>query len=198
MENYKYFNVIVFDGKLKVVANKEAEPLSESYIDTFCWRLRCLHFDFAEKQEDIFRSFLMKTKEWVSQSVNINLELGYVTNNIEIRDGMAYFKPCEIQHINATAEFLSNPESIRIIDEMVAIAYNKKIEPSNKTALQQLQDWINTPVVNYGGHKSIVQKVNELLEVERQIIVDAHNDGIEDPESYGGATYYNEKFKNNK
>lgn len=196
MENYKYLSVIAIDGKLKALVNKDFEPLSGSYVENLGWISRCLYFDFAENQEDIFRSFLMKTKEWISQSVNINLEMGYVTDNIEIIDKLAYFKPHEIKHINATPLFFSNTVGVRMLEEMVAIAYNKKIEPSNKTALQQLQDWINTPVVNYGGHKSIVQKVNELLEVERQIIVDAHNDGIEDPESYGGATYYNEKFKN--
>lgn len=99
-------------------------------------------------------------------------------------------------HVNATPEFLANENGMAMLHEMVALAYNGTQKPSKKTAMQQLQDWVNTPTARDCEHKSIIEKINELIAVERQIIVDAHNDGIEDPESYGGATYYNEKFKN--
>lgn len=66
-----------------------------------------------------------------------------------------------------------------------------------KTAMTELIGWIDK-LPAYGLSRADVRhKVTELLEKEKQIIIDAYNEGYRDCESNGGINaigYYNNTF----
>ena len=56
-----------------------------------------------------------------------------------------------------------------------------------KTPMQELLEWIRTP-------RMIEQKIESMLEKEKEVIMDAYIFGIKDEYVIGSQRYYNETF----
>lgn len=64
-----------------------------------------------------------------------------------------------------------------------------------KTAMQELIDFLE-PELKMGDFLQLpaYEKAKQLLEKEKKQIINAHDDGIQNPYSYSKVTYYNETF----
>lgn len=62
-----------------------------------------------------------------------------------------------------------------------------------KTAMQELIGYIEKG--HASGINGILSTATNLLEKEKKQISDAHDDALENPDSYGGVTYFNEKYR---
>jgi hypothetical protein len=63
-----------------------------------------------------------------------------------------------------------------------------------KTAMQELIEFINTRCLN---GDFVLEKANELLEKEKEQIIDASNSAFEDKTTWG-ERYYNKTYNQNK
>ena len=70
-----------------------------------------------------------------------------------------------------------------------------------KTAIQEMAEWsywVNNNLKSPIDAKRVLQKATELLEKEKQQIIDAYKDGFEEnvrPRHEDAEEYFNEKFK---
>ena len=62
-----------------------------------------------------------------------------------------------------------------------------------KTAMRELIEYIEKG--HASGITGILSNAIKLLEKEKKQISDAHDEALENPDSYEGITYYNEKYK---
>jgi hypothetical protein len=74
-----------------------------------------------------------------------------------------------------------------------------------KTAMQELIEWIESNEIVY--NKELILKLKELLEKEKEQIIEAHAFGADDVDSNGGLLlrgvknaiyYYNQTYNNDK
>lgn len=61
-----------------------------------------------------------------------------------------------------------------------------------KTAMSELIEYIERG--HASGIEGILSTAMKLLEKEKMQISEAHDEALEDPDSYGGISYYNEKY----
>jgi hypothetical protein len=68
-----------------------------------------------------------------------------------------------------------------------------------KTAMQELIEYVDSIWSNGGWEETIKEKAKELLEKEKEQVVDAFNEGIDEMAfATSGINYYNQTYNQNK
>ena len=82
------------------------------------------------------------------------------------------------------------------------IIFKSKPINMNKTAMQEMLEWVRaTFPMDLDTPRMIEEKIEFLLQKEKQQIIEAHKDGFEEnvrPTHETSEQYYNEKFNKNK